>query len=147
MLLNVSVYCQSVVSVLSVYCQMMIINEDSFFGWKMKNILASVLSVMLTSGKIMPVCCQCIDNIASASSEREIFSSACCQSIVSVLSDVRLCCQCVVSLLSVCCHSVVSVLSETFLVRDVPGFWLFFRFFCTNCIGQISLQQHLKRCM
>ena len=98
-------------SLLSVYCQMMIINEDSFFGWRMKNILASVLSVMPTSGKIMSVCCQSVvsvlsdaDNIASVSSEREIFLSACCQSIVSVLSDVRLCCQSIVSMLSVCCQ-------------------------------------------
>ena len=97
MVLNVSVYYQSVVSVLSVYCQMMIIKEDSFFGWKMKNILASVLSVMLPCGKIMSVCCQSVVSVLSDADNR--------LTILPVYRQKgRFSRQPVVGLLSVCCQ-------------------------------------------
>ena len=97
MVLNVSVYYQSVVSVLSVYCQMMIINEDSFFGWKMKNILASVLSVMPTHGKIVSVCCQSVVSVLSDAGNR--------LTILPVYRQKgRFSRQPVVSLMSVCCQ-------------------------------------------
>ena len=97
MVLNVSVYCQSVVSVLSVYCQMMIINENSFFGWKMQNILASVLSVMPTHGKIVSVCCQSVVSVSSDADNR--------LTILPVYRQKgKFSRQPVVSLLSVCCQ-------------------------------------------
>ena len=97
MVLNVSVYYQSVVSVLSVYCQMMIINKDSFFGWKMKNILASVLSVMPTRGKIMSVCCQSVVGVLSDADNRLTILPVYCQ-------KGRFSRQPVVNLLSGCCQ-------------------------------------------
>ena len=88
---------QFIASLLSVYCQMMIINEDSFFGWRMKNILASVLSVMPTSGKIMSVCCQSVVSVLSDADNR-----------LTILPVYRqkgiFSCQPVVSLSSVCCQ-------------------------------------------
>ena len=97
MVLNVSVYCQSVVSVLSVYCQMMIINENSFFVWKMQNILASVLSVMPTHRKIVSVCCQSVVSVLSDADNR--------LTILPVYRQKgKFSRQPVVSLLSVCCQ-------------------------------------------
>ena len=88
---------QFIASLLSVYCQMMIINEDSFFGWTMKNILASVLSVTPTSGKIMSVCCQSVVSVLSDADNRLTILAVYCQ-------KGRFSCQPVVSLSSVCCQ-------------------------------------------
>ena len=88
---------QFIASLLSVYCQMMTINEDSFFWWRMKNILASVLSVMPTSGKIMSVCCQSVVSVLSDADNR--------LTILPVYRQKgRFSCQPVVSLSSVCCQ-------------------------------------------
>ena len=76
---------------------MMMINENSFFGWEMKNILASVLSVMPTRGKIMSVCCQSVVSVLSDAGNR--------LTILPVYRQKgRFSRQPVVSLLSVCCQ-------------------------------------------